>query len=83
MLRDCCDKKSHWLRDERDKRVDMLQYVDTLSELFHKAVKLPPNFTFASYTEIFAGNKINVSVLSDHIHLKKDAQKIVAAYCLQ
>ena len=82
LLRDCCGTKSHHLRDERGKRVDMLQYVDSFSSLSKRGLDLPENSTFVGYKEVFAGRKFNVSMLKDQIHPKTDTINRVAAYCM-
>ena len=65
LLRDCCGTKTHHLRDERGKRVDMLQYVDSFSSLCHRGLDIPENSIYVVYKEVFTGRKFNVSMLKD------------------
>ena len=83
LLRDCCNTKAHQLRDERGKRVDMLVYTEAFSSLCHRGLDLVDNSTFVNFKEVFAGQKFNVSMLKDNVHLKSKALTTVANYCMQ
>ena len=82
MLRDCCLDSSHWLRDDDDKQVDMLQYTDIITDHMYRAADLPTNFAFLGYKEIFKTEKFNVSFLVDNVHLDPVAQQVVAGHMM-
>ena len=83
MLRDCCMEESYWLRDDAGVRIDMLLFMDVVTDHMHRAASLPDNFGFVSYKQVFGKHKFNVSLLSDNVHLTDGAQTIVANYMVQ
>ena len=44
---------SHWIRDEKDKVVDMEKYVDTFSDHIFRASAMYARMTFVNYRTYF------------------------------
>ena len=83
MLKDCCLNPEHWIRDDEDKRIDMLLVAELFTEHMLRAANLPENFGFVSFKDIFRADKFGPDHLVDHIHLTDTAQEIVADYIMQ
>ena len=78
-LSDCCGQPSHWIRDEEDKRVDMVKYTGALAEHIHRASEMYPRFTYVKY-QSYLGKPFIPAMIDDNVHWSETTRKELANY---